>query len=109
RPTACSGTTRSTTGSRSTCASKHAMPTPTDGALITNDAVVLGLLAITLGAIFWTSSRPSGFWHRFYSYVPALLMCYLVPAIYNSLGLVDGNASGLYPMARDYLLPSSLV
>ena len=85
------------------------MPTPTDGALITNDAVVLGLLAITLGAIFWTSSRPSGFWHRFYSYVPALLMCYLVPAIYNSIGLVDGNASGLYPMARDYLLPSSLV
>ena len=78
-------------------------------ALITNDAVVLGLLAVTLGAIFWTASRPSGFWHRFYTYVPALLMCYLVPAIYNSLGLVDGNASGLYPMARDYLLPSSLV
>lgn len=78
-------------------------------ALITNDAVVLGLLAVTLGAIFWTASRPSGFWHRFYTYVPALLMCYLVPAVYNSIGLVDGTASGLYPMARDYLLPSSLV
>jgi len=78
-------------------------------ALITNDAVVLGLLAVTLGAVFWTASRPSGFWHRFYTYVPALLMCYLVPAIYNSIGLIDGNASGLYPMARDYLLPSSLV
>lgn len=78
-------------------------------ALITNDAVVLGLLAVTLGTVFWTASRPSGFWHRFYTYVPALLMCYLVPAIYNSIGLIDGNASGLYPMARDYLLPSSLV
>src|SRR5690606_10842434 len=78
-------------------------------ALITNDAVVLGLLAATLGLIFWTASRPTGFWQKFYSYVPALLMCYLVPAIYNSIGLVDGNASGLYPMARDYLLPSSLV
>src|SRR5690606_8770529 len=65
--------------------------------------------AVTLGAVFWTASRPSGFWHRFYTYVPALLMCYLVPAIYNSIGLIDGNASGLYPMARDYLLPSSLV
>lgn len=82
------------------------MPTT---ALITNDAVILGLLAVTLGAIFWTSSRTSGPWHKFYTYVPALLMCYLVPAIYNSIGLVDGNASGLYPMARDYLLPSSLV
>lgn len=78
-------------------------------AFITNDAVVMGLLAVTLGAIFWTSSRPSGFWKSFYTYVPALLLCYLVPAIYNSFGWIDGNASGLYPMARDYLLPSALV
>jgi len=82
---------------------------PESNALITNDAVILGLLAVTLGAVFWTASRPSGFWQKFYSYVPALLMCYLLPAVYNSIGLVDGNASGLYPMARDYLLPSSLV
>ncbi len=77
--------------------------------LLTNDATVMGLLAITLGLVFWTASRPSGFWHRFYTYVPALLMCYLLPAVYNSIGLIDGNASGLYPMARDYLLPSALV
>lgn len=78
-------------------------------ALITNDAVVMGLLAVTLGLVFWTSSRPAGFWKRFYTYVPALLLCYLLPAVYNSIGLIDGNASGLYPMARDYLLPSALV
>src|SRR3546814_15204929 len=36
-------------------------------------------------------------------------MCYLVPAIYNSIGLIDGGASNLYPMERDYLLPASLV
>ena len=78
-------------------------------AMITNDAVVLGLLAATLGVVFWTSSRPDGFWKKFYTYVPALLLCYLLPAIYNSIGLIDGNASGLYPMARDYLLPSALV
>lgn len=77
--------------------------------LITNDAVVLGLLAVTLGTVFWTAARPSGFWKKFYTYVPALLLCYLLPAVYNSIGLIDGNASGLYPMARDYLLPSSLV
>ncbi|MCF7222390.1 DUF819 domain-containing protein [Marilutibacter chinensis] len=81
----------------------------TSNALITNDAVVMGLLAVTLGAIFWTSSRPDGFWKKFYTYVPALLLCYLIPAIYNTVGLIDGNASGLYPMARDYLLPSALV
>ncbi|MEP6908320.1 MAG: DUF819 family protein, partial [Pseudoxanthomonas sp.] len=84
--------------------------TPADGstALITNDVVVLGLLAATLGFVFWGSSRTSGAWKKFYGVVPALLMCYLLPAIYNSVGLINGSASQLYPMARDYLLPSSL-
>ncbi|HEU0306967.1 MAG TPA: DUF819 family protein [Lysobacter sp.] len=81
----------------------------TSTALITNDAVVLGLLAAVLAAVFWTASRPQGFWKRFYTYVPALLLCYLIPSVFNSIGLIDGNASGLYPMARDYLLPTSLV
>ncbi|MBL0162576.1 MAG: DUF819 family protein [Xanthomonadales bacterium] len=78
-------------------------------ALITDDTVVLGLLAAALGLVFWTAARPGGFWKRFYTYVPALLLCYFIPAIFNSLGLIDGDASGLYPMARDYLLPVALV
>lgn len=78
-------------------------------ALITNDAAVMGLLAATLGVVFWTASRESGPWKRFYTYVPALLLCYLIPSVYNTIGLIDGEVSGLYPVARDYLLPSSLV
>lgn len=41
--------------------------------------------------------------------MPALLPCYLIPALFNTVGLVDGHASKLYPMARDYLLPTALV
>ena len=82
---------------------------PATTALITNDAVVLGMLAVTLGAVFWSASRTEGFWKKFYTYVPALLLCYLIPALFNTMGLIDGNASQLYPMARDYLLPSALV
>lgn len=78
-------------------------------ALITNDAVVLGTLAVVLGFVFWTSSRERGWWKKFYGVVPALLLCYLIPSVLNSIGLIDGKGSGLYPMARDYLLPSSLV
>ncbi len=78
-------------------------------ALITNDAVVLGLLAMTLGAVFWTASRADGFWKKFYTYIPSLLMCYLIPALLNTFGIIDGNTSGLYAVARDYLLPSALV
>ena len=80
-----------------------------DTALVTNDAVVLGLLAAVLGLVFWTASRPAGFWAKFYTIVPAILLCYLLPAVLNSIGLIDGAASGLYPMARDFLLPSALV
>ena len=76
--------------------------------LVTNDAVVLGMLAVILGAVFWSASRKSGFWHKFYTYVPALLMCYLIPALLNTAGIIDGNASSLYPVARDYLLPTAL-
>jgi uncharacterized membrane protein len=82
---------------------------PPAAPLITNDAVILGMLAITLGTVLWTASRTDGFWKKFYSYVPALLLCYLVPALLNTLGVIDGNTSKLYPMARDYLLPTSLV
>jgi uncharacterized membrane protein len=82
---------------------------PTPPGLIANDAVILGLLAATLGFVFWGSAQTSGFWKQFYTYVPSLLLCYLIPAIFNSTGLINGNTSKLYPVARDYLLPSALV
>ncbi len=77
--------------------------------MITNDAVILGMLAAILGGVLWTASREDGFWKKFYSYVPALLLCYLLPSLLNTLGVIDGAGSKLYPVARDYLLPSSLV
>jgi uncharacterized membrane protein len=77
--------------------------------LIQNDAVVLGLLALTLGFVFWTTESTHPFWKRFYRYVPSLLMCYLLPAIYNTAGLIDGETSALYQIATRYLLPATLV
>jgi uncharacterized membrane protein len=80
-----------------------------DQPLITNDTVVFGLLAICLGFIFYTSSRDTGFWKKFYSVVPAILMCYLLPALLASAGIVSDDTSGLYFMASRYLLPAALV
>ena len=77
--------------------------------LFTNDAIVLGILMIALGFVFYTSSQKEGFWKKFYSVVPALLMCYLIPAIFNSLGIIDDDTSQLYFIASRYLLPASLV
>ncbi|MCH8535933.1 MAG: DUF819 family protein [Flavobacteriaceae bacterium] len=77
--------------------------------VFTNDAIVLGILAVSLAFIFYTSSLKSGFWHKFYKVVPALLMCYLVPAIFNSLNIISDEESHLYFVASRYLLPASLV
>jgi uncharacterized membrane protein len=78
-------------------------------ALITDDAVVLGLLAATLGAVFWTAHSAHPFWRGFYKYVPALLLCYFIPALYNTFGLIDGEHSRLYYVSSRYLLPATLV
>ena len=75
--------------------------------LLTNDAVVLGLLIGLLALIFWTQTLPS--WRRFYRYVPGLLLCYFLPSLFNTLGVIDGETSNLYFVASRYLLPASLV
>jgi uncharacterized membrane protein len=77
--------------------------------MITNDAVILGLLSLTLGAIFWSTQSTHPFWRGFYKYVPALLLCYFLPAVYNTVGLIDGEGSALYSIASRYLLPTTLV
>lgn len=78
--------------------------------LITNDIVVFGLIAASLGLIFWLASGPTPFWKKFFAWVPALLLCYFVPAIYNTAGLIDGESSALYnPVASRVLLPAALV
>lgn len=88
---------------------------------ITDDAIVLGLLMAALGVVFYTSSMMSGFWNKFYKIVPALLLCYLLPSLMSSTGLIgsewkeveDGQlvekSSSLYYMASRYLLPAALV
>ena len=77
--------------------------------VITNDTIVFGLLMLSLGFVFYTSSKKEGFWLKFYKVVPALLMAYLLPAIMNSTGLISDSHSNLYFVASRYLLPASLV
>ena len=75
----------------------------------TNDAIVFGILMISLGFVFFTESKTTGFWHKFYKIVPGLLMCYFIPAIFNSLGIISSEETQTYHIASRYLLPASLV
>ncbi len=80
-----------------------------DTPIFTNDTIVFGLLALCLGLIFYTSGIQSGFWKKFYTWVPAILLCYMLPAILASFGVVSDEHSNLYFMASRYLLPAALV
>src|SRR5690606_1575586 len=77
--------------------------------IITNDTIVFGLLSLCLGFVFYTSSIKRGFWGKFYNFVPAILMCYLLPSILASTGLISDEIYSLYFMACSYLLPAALV
>lgn len=80
-----------------------------DQPIITNDAVIFGILMLILGAVFYTSTLEHPTWKKFYSYVPALLLCYFLPSIMKAVGLIDPSQSKLYFVASRYLLPASLV
>ena len=89
----------------------------------TNDTIVFGLLMLCLGIIFFTSSKKTGGWSKFYKIVPALFMAYMLPAIFTTLGLIApewetqnattgeiiSHSSSLYYVASRYLLPAALV
>ncbi|WP_272150260.1 DUF819 domain-containing protein [Tenacibaculum aiptasiae] len=90
--------------------------------LFTNDAIVFGILMISLGFVFYTESKTSGFWPKFYKIVPGLFMAYFIPAIFTTLGVISpewesSNATGevikgksqLYYVASRFLLPAALV
>ena len=76
----------------------------------TNDAIVLGILMVVLAGIFVTSGSAHPFWKKFYRYVPALLLCYFIPALLNwPLNLISGDHTQLYHVSSRYLLPACLI
>ena len=90
--------------------------------LFTNDSIVFGLLTMAIAFIFYTESKTSGFWFKFYKVVPGLFMAYMLPAVFTTLGWIATDweritASGalvtessqLYHVASRYLLPAALV
>jgi uncharacterized membrane protein len=90
--------------------------------LITQDTIAFGILMLSLGFVFYTSASENSVWKKFYKIIPALLMAYLIPAIFTSAGIIATDwetvneageivehQSQLYYVASRFLLPASLV
>ena len=90
--------------------------------IFTNDAIVFGVLMISLGFVFYTESKTTGFWPKFYKIVPGLFMAYFIPAIFTTMGIIAPEweqvsstgevtkaSSQLYYVSSRFLLPAALV
>ena len=76
--------------------------------LIASDAIQFGILAAILGLLFYTKSL-GGKWDRFYTFVPLILLAYLLPSLLNSFGIISSANSSLWQVAKDYFLPAALI
>jgi len=79
----------------------------------TNDAILLGLLLVVLAGVFYTSHLDSPGWKKFYTYVPALLLCYFIPGLLHwPLGLIAAHwySPDLIPYLQElgHTLPEGL-
>jgi uncharacterized membrane protein len=82
---------------------------PINPALITNDAVVLGILLSILAVVFAGEKSKHPFFVKIFSIVPPILLCYFLPGLLNTFGIISGEHSKLYGVASRFLLPASLV
>lgn len=80
-----------------------------DSPVFSDDTMVLGIIMLCLGFVFYTTSSSNTFWAKFYKIVPGVLMCYLLPSLFNSFGIISDETSNLYFIASRYLLPAALV
>ncbi|WP_341224707.1 DUF819 family protein [uncultured Arcticibacterium sp.] len=77
--------------------------------LITNDAIVLGLLICLLYFVFDRNKNGGKPWQSFFKFFPPILLCYFLPGALNSLGIISGEESQVYPVVSRYLLPPCLL
>lgn len=77
--------------------------------LINDNAAVLGILIIVLGLVFYTSNLKNNYLVKFYSVIPPLLLCYFIPGLLNSAGIIDGENSPLTSIGSRFFLPACLI
>jgi len=80
--------------------------------MFSSQAVVFGILMALLAFVFASSQSTKSGWRRFYKVVPTLLVCYFLPAVLGTLGIIGTVSDGptpIYTVASRVLLPACLV
>jgi uncharacterized membrane protein len=77
----------------------------TGAAFVTAPIGTLAVMLCVLTVVLWAESRPGA--ARFFRVVPAILLCYFLPAALSGADLIP-RASPFYEWVEDYILPTSL-
>ncbi|MCB0479604.1 MAG: DUF819 family protein [Crocinitomicaceae bacterium] len=73
-----------------------------------DDKIVFGILMAILALVFWTNGLENPIVKKFYKFIPALFLCYFLPAILATFGVISAEHSGLWGVAKNYFLPVAL-
>ena len=76
--------------------------------MIHSDTIIFGILAAILGILFFLRQR-GGVWDKVFTFVPIILLAYLIPSLMVSFGVIDASESNLWTIAKDYFLTAALV
>lgn len=76
--------------------------------MIYSDTIIFGILAAILGILFFLRQR-GGVWDKVFTFVPIILLAYLIPSLLVSFGVIDASESNLWTIAKDYFLTAALV
>ena len=74
--------------------------------MITNDTIISGMLLAILTVVFYTTGLPA--LRTFYRVVPSILLCYFLPSLLTTFGIIDISHSNIYYFASRFLLPAAL-
>ena len=66
------------------------------------------MICAILWGITYLNNSNSPFWKKFFKVVPALFLCYFIPSLLSTFGIVDITDSKLYWAATRILLPAGL-
>ncbi|MBR9729273.1 DUF819 domain-containing protein [Shewanella intestini] len=76
--------------------------------MINQDPIIFSVLCLVILFILYASKLPTPWVKKVFSIFPTMVLCYIIPSLLNSLGIIDSQNSALSVFSSNYLMPACL-